>query len=70
MQDFVKRLVIERDELIDKWENLRDFFATDKFDNLDDENKMLLATQFNIMGAYLCILERRIDINSEEGQQE
>lgn len=64
MQDFVKRLIIERDELNDKWEKLRDFIATNKYDNLDNENKMLLSTQFNIMGAYLCILERRIDINS------
>lgn len=40
MKDFVKRLIVERDELAVKWEKLRD------------------------------ILERRIDINSEEGQQE
>ena len=66
MQDFVKRLIVEKDELNDKWEKLQDFFATDKFENLDDENKMLLATQFNIMGAYLCILQRRIDINNKE----
>lgn len=66
MQDFVKRLIIERDELNDKWEKLRDFIATNKYDNLDNENKMLLSTQFNIMGAYLCILERRIDINNKE----
>lgn len=66
MQDFVKRLIIERDELNTKWEKLRDFIATNKYDNLDNENKMLLSTQFNIMGAYLCILERRIDINNKE----
>lgn len=66
MQDFVKRLIIERDELNDKWEKLRDFIATNKYDNLDNENKMLLSTQFNIMGAYLCILERRININNKE----
>lgn len=66
MQDFVKRLIIEKDELNNKWEKLRDFIATNKYDNLDNENKMLLSTQFNIMGAYLCILERRIDINNKE----
>lgn len=66
MQDFVKRLIVEKDELNDKWEKLRDFIATNKYNNLDNENKMLLSTQFNIMGAYLCILERRIDINNKE----
>ena len=66
MQDFVKRLIIERDELNTKWEKLRDFIATNRYDNLDNENKMLLSAQFNIMGAYLCILERRIDINNKE----
>ena len=66
MQDFVKRLIVERDELIDKLEKLQDFFATDKFENLDNENKMLLSTQLNIMRAYLSILKRRIDINNKE----
>lgn len=66
MQDFVERLIVERDELNTKWEKLRDFIATNKYDNLDNENKMLLSTQFNIMGAYLCILVRRIDINNKE----
>lgn len=66
MQDFVKRLIIEKDELNTKWEKLRDFIATNKYDNLNNENKMLLSTQFNIMAAYLCILERRIDINNKE----
>ena len=66
MQDFVKRLIIERDELLAKWEKLRDFISSDKFETLDDENKSLLAAQLNIMGAYLCILERRIAINNKE----
>ena len=70
MKDFVKRLIVEKNELNTKWEKLRDFISTNKYDNLDNENKLLLSAQFNIMGAYLCILERRIDINSEEGQQE
>lgn len=66
MQDFVKRLIIERDELITKWEKLRDFLQSEKTESLDNENLALLSTQFNIMGAYLCILERRIDINNKE----
>ena len=70
MKDFVKRLIIERDELNTKWEKLRDFLGSERITNLNDENKALLSAQFNIMGAYLCVLERRININSEEGQQE
>ena len=71
MKDFVKRLVIERDELNTKWEKLRDFLASEKVENLNNENLALLGAQLNIIGAYLdCILERRININSEEGQQE
>ena len=66
MQDFVKRLVIERDELNTKWEKLRDFLASGKTESLNNENLALLGAQFNIMGAYLCILERRIDINNKE----
>ena len=70
MKDFVKRLIVEKDELNTKWEKLRDFLASGKTESLNNENLALLGAQLNIMGAYLCILKRRIDINSEEGQQE
>lgn len=66
MQDFVKRLIIERDELSTKWKKLRDFLHSEKTESLDSENMALLFTQHKIMGAYLCILERRIDINNKE----
>lgn len=66
MQDFVKRLIIERDELNTKWEKLRDFLASGKTESLNNENLALLGAQLNIMGAYLCILERRIEINNKE----
>ena len=66
MQDFVERMIIEKDELNTKWEKLRDFLGSERITNLDDENKALLSAQFNIMGAYLCVLERRININNKE----
>ena len=66
MQAFVERMIREKEELETKWENLRDFLNSEKITNLDDENNVLLSTQFNIMGAYLCVLKRRIDINLKE----
>ena len=66
MKDFVKRKIIERDELSTKWKELRDFLYSEKTESLDSENMALLFTQHKIMGAYLCILERRIEINNKE----
>ena len=66
MKDFVKRMIIERDELSTKWKELRDFLYSEKTESLDSENMALLFTQHKIMGAYLCILERRIEINNKE----
>lgn len=63
MQDFVKRMVEEKTVLEQKYYKLRDFLYSEKIENLDKENRLLLHTQFNIMGAYLCVLERRIEIN-------
>lgn len=64
MQGYVERMIAEKTNFSQKWEKLRDFINSDKYDSLDGENKSLLSAQFNIMGAYLCILERRIDINA------
>lgn len=66
MKDFVERMIIERDELITKWEKLREFLYSENTESLNNENLALLTAQFNIMGAYICILGRRIEINNKE----
>lgn len=63
MEDFVKRMIEEKTILEQKYCKLRDFLCSEKIKNLDKENRILLSMQYNIMGAYLCVLERRIEIN-------
>ena len=39
MEDFKKRLLIEKEELDDKGRKLRSFLQTDNFNSLDDKNR-------------------------------
>lgn len=62
MEDFKKRLLIEKEELDDKRIKLRSFLQTEKFNSLDIKNRNLLIKQFKVMTEYSNILKKRIDL--------
>ena len=62
MEDFKKRLIVERDELEDKIAKLGSFIGSPRFKGLDDLNKDLLVSQWGAMRQYSDILNKRISI--------
>lgn len=62
MEDFKKRLLIEKEELDDKRIKLRSFLQTDNFNSLDDKNRNLLIKQFKVITEYSNILKKRIGL--------
>lgn len=61
--DFVQRMLVEYEDLQDKLVKLGAFINSDKFKELDDENRSLLNAQYHTMYIYKVILSRRIKIN-------
>lgn len=59
---FIDRLKEERDVLFDKIEKLMSFLVSEKFNELDDQNKLLLNQQEMHMQRYLRVLEQRIEL--------
>ena len=62
MEDFKKRLIVEREELDDKLAKLEAFIGSPRFENLDERNRELLVSQCGAMRQYSDILAERIDI--------
>lgn len=62
MEDFKKRLIVERDELEDKIAKLESFIESPRFENPDKRNGELLIAQRDAMRAYSVILNVRISI--------
>lgn len=62
MEDFKKRLIVERDELGDKLAKLEAFIGSTRFENLDERNRKLLVAQRDAMRQYSVILNVRISI--------
>lgn len=60
---FVSRMLIEYEDLKDKLDKLGAFINSDRFKELDEENRSLLNAQYHTMYTYKVILSRRILIN-------
>lgn len=60
MEEHVKRLVVERDELSDKLKKLSEFMKSDTFKKLDEDDKMILKIQKDSMKTYKQALGLRI----------
>lgn len=60
MEEHVKRLVVERDELSDKLKKLSGFMKSDSFKKLDEDDKMILKIQKDSMETYKRALGLRI----------
>lgn len=62
MEDFKKRLIVERDELDDKIAKLGSFIGSPRFKSIDELNRELLTSQWVVMRQYSDILNKRIRI--------
>lgn len=62
MEDFKKRLIVERDELAVKLAKLESFIESPRFESLDERNRELLIAQCDAMRQYYAILNMRISI--------
>lgn len=60
MQEFQKRVVIEKDELDQKRQKLAEFISGSVFDALPEEEKQRLQRQASIMFDYSTVLGERI----------
>jgi len=60
MQDWQKRVICERDELMCKINDLSDFFDSGKFISIPKVERTDLYAQCSIMGKYIDVLDRRI----------
>lgn len=63
MQDFVERMIEEKENLLEKIDKLFIFLGSKKFEELSEENKVLLIQQYFAMSKYYNILSIRIKIN-------
>lgn len=59
--DFIKRMGVEHNELVYKYNKLNAFIFTDYFSTLDENRKSRMFIQRNIMKAYIAILQERIE---------
>ena len=59
--DFIKRMGVEHNELVDRYNKLNAFIFTDYFSTLDENRKSRMFIQRNIMKAYIAILQERIE---------
>ena len=65
MTDFIDRMVAEKQELDVKKMKLFNFMTSTDYKNLSDDEKFLLATQYNVMCIYSMILFKRIKLYKE-----
>lgn len=63
---FYERLLVEAQELATKTNALNDFMRTQRFVDLDRQNKDLLYKQSRLMNEYLQILGQRIELLGEK----
>ena len=61
MKEVIKRIVIERNDLLDKCASLEAFIDSDKFNDVNYVQQLLLPIQLDAMNAYLTILDARLN---------
>ena len=60
MEKIIKRLIVERNDLLDKCTKLEAFIESDKFNDVNYVQQLLLPIQLDTMNAYLTILDARL----------
>lgn len=61
-ETFMNRLFIERDELRERIKSLKSFMYTEKFNSLEQAQRMFMERQLGAMTSYYSILEERINL--------
>ena len=61
MEKVIKRLIVERNDLLDKCASLETFIDSDKFNDVNYVQQLLLPIQLDTMNAYLTILDARLN---------
>lgn len=61
MEKVIKRLIVERNDLLDKCASLEAFIDSDKFNDVNYVQQLLLPIQLDTMNAYLTILDARLN---------
>lgn len=61
MKEVIKRIVIERNDLLNKCASLEAFIDSDKFNDVNYVQQLLLPSQLSAMETYLMLLDARLD---------
>lgn len=64
MEKFVKRLIVEHKELIEKRNKLSDFLKSEKSNKLIKSELLIMGAQLVTMDTYIAILEKRLFIHN------
>ena len=67
MNEFLKRVISEREDLDNKLVKLKRFIGNDIFKRLTNEEQSLLKEQYETMLKYLTILDKRINYYRSKG---
>ena len=62
MEDFVKRMIIEKEELKERIDKLNNFMNTEVYERLSDYESELLNNQLAVMEEYLKLLSCRVGL--------
>lgn len=61
MEKVVKRIIVERNDLLDKCSSLEAFIESDKFNDVNYVQQLLLPSQLSAMETYLMLLDARLE---------
>lgn len=67
MNEFLKRVISEREDLDNKLVKLKRFIDNDIFKRLTSEEQTMLTEQYKTMEQYLSILDKRINYYRSKG---
>lgn len=70
MEEFIKRIIIERQELKERIDKLRSFVLSPRLNSLSDEDARLLQLQEEVMTTYKHILDFRLNRLLPENSKE
>lgn len=66
MEELIKRVEIEKNELLERVQRLERFRDSEKHKRLSEQMKELLHRQYWCMRSYIQILENRLDLMEKE----
>lgn len=70
MEEYVKRMILERENLTEKINKLADFILSDGFRKVERKERRKLQKQLKFMGKYKEVLDDRIALHCTIGEDE